>query len=117
VDDYVLAGHPSGANSVVNASLPSRIKERWSRVWYLDVTGTPGVTLTFDFSDGGLAGQPDPGKSYRLLYATTNSFDFVDLGLTPTTTGDQVSFAINSTPSDGYYTLAVAAAGTLITVK
>jgi len=102
--DWLLAGHKTPVNQWVSADVPPSM-QRFDRVWYLDKTGTLDATLTFDLSEAGLASPSVP--DYRLLFSPTNAFAFSDLGLTPTLSGDQISFTVpNAQLLDGYYTLA-----------
>lgn len=105
-NEWVLAGHKTAANSIVDET--GGLK-RWDRVWYVDKTATDGVdaTLSFDFSDGGVS--PPGGFVFSLLFSTTNAFSFSTLAVTPVISGDTVSFAVpNALLADGYYTLGLA---------
>lgn len=106
--DYLLAGHKTTQNGFTAADVPGTpdgLAERWSRVWYLDKTGNLDASLTFDFSDGGLAVPNAIG--YVLLYSPSNAFGFTSIA-TGSLVGDQVSFAIpDGSLTDGYYTLGI----------
>jgi hypothetical protein len=113
--EYLLAGDKGvSANSVVSTISHG---QRWSRVWYLDKTGTLDARLAFSLSDGNAAFTPGVGK-YRLLYAATSILNFADLGLTAMLTGGQPSFDLTDTQlQDGYYTLAQIPTGTVIELR
>lgn len=116
-DDWLLAGHRTGSNSIVTSGLESDMVGRWDRVWYLDKTDADSsltATLTFDFSEGGVT--PEEG-GYVLLYSPTGSFAFTTVA-TSSPVGDQVSFSLTSTEiPDGYYTLGIPAKGSVIMIR
>jgi hypothetical protein len=102
--DYLLAGN----NGTTHALTPFGDGERWSRAYYLDKTGSLDATLTFDFSEAGLA-FPTPPVGYTvfdLLYSSDGT-NFGALGIPGTSAGNQVSFLLsNAQLQDGFYTLA-----------
>ncbi len=100
--EYVLAGQKNGANTLTDGGT------RWSRVWYVDQTGSVDTRLTFDFSDGGLVMPGNlPSTSFLLLYSPTDPFAFSAVNAAASISGDTVSFDLTSAALlDGYYTLA-----------
>ena len=105
VDEYVMAGHKLNSNGTTTADTPAGVDDRWQRVWYVDKTGTVDVGMAFDFSDAGFGTTPS-GSGYVLLYRQDDTFTFSDLGLTPSVSGDQVSFTVaDANLQDGQYTL------------
>ena len=119
-DGWLLAGHKTATNSTVTAAsaLEPGVKERWARVWYFDTSDTNGsftVTLTFDFSEGGVA--PTSGPEYDLLYSKTDPFSFRSVSHA-LQAGGQVAFTLSSQQlKDGYYTLGRAIRGTMICIR
>ena len=107
-DEWLLAGHAVSENTLVNTEdLPPGVVERWERVWFVDETGDADGQFTFDFSDGGLSQPADTG-GYRLLYSSTNAFDFTVWESVITVNGDTVTFDPDGTSlDDGYYTLGI----------
>ena len=104
--EYVLAGYASTTNGSSAADLPAGIGSRWQRDWYVDKTGNVDVTLSFDFSEGGLGGAPS--GNYDVLYRGGTGGTFARLNLTPTINGDRVQFTVpDASLLDGYYTLGV----------
>jgi hypothetical protein len=102
--DYVLAGHDSPANGLVD--LPGE-GQRWQRVWYVDETGGVDVVLHFDFSAAGLP-LPAATDQFVLLYSDSEGGAFVDLGITASVDVDSVTFVVSdATLQDGYYTLGI----------
>ncbi len=102
--DYLLAGHKVETNSLVVDAADGILLKRSDRVWYLDKTGTLDATLTFDFSELGIA--PPKQTDFHLLYSATNAFDFTILD-TVTLVGGQAIFTLgNALLQDGYYTVA-----------
>ena len=106
VDEYVMAGHKLNSNGTTAADTPAGVEARWQRVWYVDKTGTVDVGMAFDFSDAGFGSTTPSGTSYALLYRQDDTFNFTDLGLTPSVSGDVVSFTVtDANLQDGQYTL------------
>jgi autotransporter-associated beta strand protein len=109
--DWVFAGHKTSINTLVANDLILGTDQRWSRVWYVDVTDSTDAVMSFDFSDAGLAA-PDPSVlGYQLLWSPDNNFEtsespFVVLNVGATVTGDRISFHVPAgLLQDGYYTL------------
>jgi hypothetical protein len=106
--EWVMAGHKVASNSWTGADMANPLTMRWSRVWYVDKTGSLDATLAFDFSDAGIA-PADLGFGYKLLYSPTNAFSFTTLPLIGVVNGDQISFTMSDGMlANGYYTLAQA---------
>ncbi len=104
-NQWVLAGHKVPVNSLTGADMQPTFL-RWDRVWYVDATGRPDVTLGFDFSDGGLT--PPAQGVYALLFSPTSAFNFTVLPVGATVSGDTVTFNLpGSLLNDGYYTLGI----------
>lgn len=108
--DYVMMGHRTVTNGNNLVDVPGGVAQRWERVWYIDKTGTVDVSLTFDFSDGGMNNNgslPGDAANYVLLYSPTNSFNWqIKLTGAITVTGDQITFTVpDGLLADGYYTL------------
>ncbi|WP_341900697.1 T9SS type A sorting domain-containing protein [Fluviicola taffensis] len=111
--DYILVGHASPANSEATtdiAGITGTNASRWQRIWYIDVTNTGAaniVNLTFDMSDGGMAGVNLGALSnYILVYRSAQTGSWTEIATANAIVGDQISFANQSLTSDGYYTLA-----------
>jgi hypothetical protein len=109
-NEFLLAGH-NGTNPlpVSIADLPSGVQQRWSRIWYLDKTGTIDARIAFDFSDANVPIIPGIAANYRLLYraGTSGTFSEVTIVGTPIIQNtDQVAFNVDDANlQDGYYTL------------
>lgn len=104
---FLMAGDLNSSNTLTTANVPAGIEERFSRVWYVDNNGLTEATLTFDFSDAGIA--LPTGETFKLLYADSQALNFSVLDVLGNTSGDQVSFNLNASQLvDGYYTLALA---------
>ena len=109
-NEFLLAGH-DGVNPlpVSTADLPSGVQQRWSRIWYLDKTGTIDARIAFDFSDANVSITPGVPANYRLLYraGTSGTFSEVTIVGTPFIQNtDQVAFDVDDANlQDGYYTL------------
>lgn len=105
--EWVLAGHDVETNSIV---LNDGLKQ-WDRVWYVDTTKVDGIgaTLSFDFSDAGLASPSfGPLDSVFLMFHPTDPNSLAPLGLEAIIDGDTISFNLDDTTLvDGFYTLAV----------
>ena len=105
--EYVLAGHNVINNGLTTDDVANNVV-RSERVWYLDETGSVDARLTFDLSEADLTTPGFVGQ-WVLLYSEDEPFDFEDLGLVASISGDQVSFDLTSLLLvDGYYTLAFA---------
>lgn len=112
--DFVMAAHNVTTNTLSTDGLTGD-QQRWSRVWYIDVTdamNTATTTFTFDISDAGLGGDySGNATNYDLLYKETEAGAWSFLSEAATYTGDQVEFvsvdlsANGSSNGDGYYTL------------
>lgn len=111
--DYILAGHAVPTNSEATtdiAGITGTNVSRWQRIWYIDVTNTGAantVNLTFDMSDGGMAGvNLGAISNYILVYRSAQTGSWTEIATANAIVGDQISFANQSLTSDGYYTLA-----------
>ncbi|MEM7550690.1 MAG: hypothetical protein AAF363_13495 [Bacteroidota bacterium] len=107
--EYLFAGHNN--NPVANAvdfddsDTSPGITSRWSRIWYMDVTGTLDAEITFDFSEGINGENPQNAGNYRLLRDNAGTFEEVTVNGT-TIAGDKVVFDVSlSNADDGIYTL------------
>jgi hypothetical protein len=113
--DYILAGHASPTNSVINtdiSGLTGANPGRWSRIWYLDVTNASTVIqadVEFDLVEGGMAGTtPAIASNYVLLYRATNSGAWSVKATASSISGNRVVFSainFNNNSDDGYYTI------------
>jgi hypothetical protein len=103
-DEWVLAGHKVGSNSLVPAE--GLTVDRWARSWFVDKTGGVDALLTFDFSDAGLTyGAQLP---ISLIYRATEASNWSIVNALAVPVGDQFTFALSDTQLvDGYYTVAV----------
>jgi hypothetical protein len=109
-NEFLLAGHNGvDATPISTADLPSGVQQRWSRIWYLDKTGTIDARIAFDFSDANVPIIPGIAANYRLLYraGTSGTFSEVTIVGTPFIQNtDQVAFDVDDANlQDGYYTL------------
>jgi hypothetical protein len=109
-NEFLLAGHNGvDATPISTADLPSGVQQRWSRIWYLDKTGTIDARVAFDFSDANVPIIPGIAANYRLLYraGTSGTFSEVTIVGTPFIQNtDQVAFDVDDANlQDGYYTL------------
>jgi hypothetical protein len=109
-NEFLLAGHNGvDATPISTADLPSGVQQRWSRIWYLDKTGTIDARVAFDFSDANVSITPGVPANYRLLYraGTSGTFSEVTIVGTPFIQNtDQVAFDVDDANlQDGYYTL------------
>lgn len=110
-NDWVLAGNDGTANSIVAFSTGSdTVGDRWSREWYVDVSGDgANATLGFDFDDAGVGGSFNISDVFKLLYRPNSSSDWQVLALTGVASGGGlVTFAVPSNVLvDGLYTLGI----------
>jgi hypothetical protein len=113
--EFLLAGHKVAVNSWTPSDMPSG-RQRSSRVWYVEKTGTVDATLTFDLVAAGL-GVPTE-RRYSLMYSSNPTFSFSQVS-DSSPTGSQVSFSLSGTElASGYYTIGEAAPfGTVISIK
>ncbi len=112
-DDYILAGHAFPTNSEITtdiAGISGTNVSRWQRIWYIDVTntGAPNVTnITFDMSDGGMAGvNLGLTSNYILVYRAGQTGPWTEVASAASIVGDQIFFTNQVLSLDGYYTLA-----------
>jgi hypothetical protein len=97
--EYVLAGH-DGTAEVGDASdyLSAVTSEaRWNREWVIEVTGTltGELIIGFDFSDAGLAFNPENASNYELLRRSNSTSDFAAVSVTgKNISGDQILFNV-----------------------
>lgn len=107
-DEFVVAAHNGVPNGTTMQDLPAGAEARWNRTWYIEkITAADlDATISFDFGDG-VGSVPGATGNYTLLYRSTNSGNFIDLGLTPSLVNtDQIQFDVsNALLQDGYYTL------------
>jgi hypothetical protein len=111
--DYILAGHAFPTNSEITtdiAGITGTNVSRWQRIWYIDVTNTGAAnttTMTFDMSDGGMAGvNLGVTSNYILVYRSGQTGAWTEIGTANSIVGDQILFTNQSITLDGYYTLA-----------
>ncbi|MBP6472849.1 MAG: hypothetical protein KBE23_00540 [Chloroflexi bacterium] len=116
--DWLLFGHNTPQNLNTTNDIPTvgdwdgTNDQRWARHFYVDVTddttlvgcstpGTCSVDIVFDFSDGGMTGNPGgTATNYRLLSRPNPSGQFSDITASCVTSGtagvsiagDQVTF-------------------------
>ena len=84
--------------------LPGGVAEHCARLVLTKTGNGFNASVTFDFSDGGIA--YDSSKAYRLLYRSSTSGALADLGLTGTYAGGQETFLVpDANLASGYYTL------------
>jgi len=112
-NDYIISGHTFGGNSSITtdiAGITGTNVSRWQRIWYIDVTntGATNVTnMTFDMSDGGMAGvNLGATSNYILIYRGAQTGPWTEIAIANSITGDQVVFSGQSLSLDGYYTIA-----------
>jgi hypothetical protein len=117
-NEYLVYGHQSGANSmnftdIVGMSAGTWVG-RWERIWYFDFShsaaGSTSETLdlTFDISDGGMgATTAATATNYKLLYRAGLTGNWTEIAITPTISGDRITFAglAYNTHGNGYYTV------------
>jgi hypothetical protein len=112
--DFLLAGHKTTTNSVLNsgdagASLGTGVQQRWARTWYIDKTGTLDANIAFDFSQGIGALFPQNKNNYVLLRfnSGTSTYDAVAIAdADKSIVGDRIIFRVlNANLTDGIYTL------------
>lgn len=98
--DSLLAGHKVITNSLNGF--------RWDRAWYVDnrLDGNETLTLSFDWSDSGLA--PVDASLIELMFSATDGGQFTTIA-TGVLAGDTVTFSglLASQLLNGYYTLGV----------
>lgn len=108
-NEYLFSGHNNipAVPLTTSGDLPTGVAQRWSRIWYLDKTGTIDVRLAFDFGDVGAGVNPGNPVNYRLLYRAGASGTFSIVTVASTfVQGDQVIFEVNDANlNDGYYTI------------
>jgi hypothetical protein len=100
--EWVMAGHKTPVNGLVADSGYLR----WTRDWYLDVTGSVDLGLTFDSSDAGLTMSGSPALA--LLYRSSSASAFTGLGITGTLVGDQITFQVPAgLLADGFFAVGI----------
>lgn len=112
-NEYVFVGHnePNDGGTTADLSRLASVETRFSRVWYLDETGTVDVKLTFDIVEGTGSATFPAGTGYALLYSPTSGpFVFedwtADNSIAPSVNEERISFEVTSTHlADGYYTV------------
>lgn len=108
-ESFVMVGHSVANNSVNTTDIGgAAIFERSNRAWYFNLTGNTGTTdsITFDFSDMGLAGTPGDPNNYVLIHRIGTTGDWSIVATASDTDGDQVYFTGVNLTLDGFYTLA-----------
>jgi hypothetical protein len=111
--DYVVSGRIDESNSISITDIAHSsvtLQARWKRSWWVDISNagpTATVSLSFDFSQGELNGNPagDP-SNYLLLFRTGTSGNWSTVATAHSWSGDQVHFENLPLSTDGYYTLA-----------
>ncbi len=111
-DEWLFAGHDGATTTNTYADIPAGDagKTRITRVWKLEKTEgvtNPGmdVVLTFDLGELGVGS----AAGLTLYKRTATNGDFTNLMLTPSPSGDQVSFTVpdaNTDDAEQYFTLA-----------
>jgi hypothetical protein len=100
--EFLLAGHKVAANSWTTSDMPAG-RQRSSRVWYVEKTGTVDATFTIDCVAAGL-GVPTK-RRYSLMYSSSPAFSFSKVSV-GSPAGLQVSFSLTDTQLvSGYYTI------------
>ncbi|MCX6550396.1 MAG: immunoglobulin domain-containing protein, partial [Acidobacteria bacterium] len=98
--EWVMAGH----NGAPATNVQDTTGFHWGQDWYVDVTGSVDVNMTFDISDAGASALPY--TFYKLRYRATFADSWTSLALTATVMGDRISFSVPAAQlADGYYTL------------
>lgn len=112
-NDYILAGHAFTTNANITTDIAGIVGtnvSRWQRIWYFDVTNTGAAnvaTISFDMSDGGMAGvNLGVTSNYILVYRAGQTGAWTEIATANSIVGDQIVFANQSITLDGYYTLA-----------
>lgn len=110
-ESFVMFGHNVGSNSTNTTDISgAAIFERSNRAWYFSLTGSISNidSITFDFSDMGLAGSPGDPNNYVLIYRSGTSGNWSIVANATNTEGDQVYFTEVdlTTTGNGFYTLA-----------
>ena len=113
--DYLLAGHKTPVNSLDSVDVVGITGtgiQRWSRIWYWDLTdaGTAmTVDISFNLNDGGFAFAPNAGvaSNYQLIYRSGQSGAWTAVATASSTSGTTIFFNNIALPNgDGYYTIA-----------
>lgn len=112
-NDYILAGHAFTTNANITTDIAGIVGtnvSRWQRIWYFDITNTGSAnvaTISFDMSDGGMAGvNLGVTSNYILVYRAGQTGAWTEIATANSIVGDQIVFANQSITLDGYYTLA-----------
>lgn len=110
-DSFIMFGHNVTNNSLNTTDIGgAALFERSNRAWYFTLTGSVGSldSITFDFSEIGLAGTPDNPANYVLIHRSGTSGNWSIAATASNTLGDRVHFTnVNlTTTGSGYYTLA-----------
>ncbi|MEP0986936.1 T9SS type A sorting domain-containing protein [Ekhidna sp.] len=116
-DEWVFAGHNGQNHGTTKSDMAGSLTgfSRWTRIWYLEKTGTVDITLSFDTEEAGFGNADDIGTTgdFKLLYSTDPStVNFTEASGAPTasfTDGNaKVTFTMtDANLADGYYTLGV----------
>ena len=107
--DYVFAGNRGEQNYAVTSDISAPVEVRWKRVWYIDITNSGTIDLTFDFSDAGVSQTPSNASNYELLYRSSQTGDYTVFNstLSVSINDDKVTFnnVSLSDANDGYFTI------------
>ena len=109
--EFLLAGHNNTPHGTTTEGLPINVKERWSRSWYVDKTGTLDAYLSFELY------QTYPGRifssiksNYVLLRknSSTNTYEIVPIDEASKSFDDKTKITFQLTDAqlnDGEYTV------------
>jgi len=100
--DWVFAGQDGSAISIVPID---PLNSRWSKTWYVDVTGLldGNATLAFDWNDAGLGSIND---DFDRLFFSSDGVNFSTIDATSSINGDAILFDVAAVDLvDGFYTL------------
>ncbi len=110
-DSFIMFGHNVANNGINTTDIGgAALFERSNRAWYFTLTGNVGIvdSITFDFSDMGLAGTPGNPANYVLVHRSGTTGNWSIAATASNTVDDRVYFTnVNlTTTGNGYYTLA-----------
>lgn len=106
--DYLLVGHKSIRNNLVEEDLPEQTTQRWERVWYIDISSNNAQgKITFIFDTQAITATPSTESDYVLLERATEQSEFTIVASGEASSDGKVTFNLEITDliSGRYYTL------------
>jgi len=107
--DYLLVGHKSSRNNLLDEDLPTAVTHRWERVWYFSISsgGNQEGKITLIFDNTACATPPPAESDYVLLERLTEHGEFTVVTQGEVSSEGHVTFnlEVSDLISGRYYTL------------